>query len=403
MKIVPLTGIHLFDDLIVCTHIYTEDEIKKIISINNSESRNNDNSKSKEYYVDKFIFCTNKTLSYHIGTNESEIVLNKFPKVETFVLFNPRINAYTELYDLKVALTEIYLANRYKNREVETIFKRIMRIYHYFDKYENLVPVNCHIKIGTREVDDNDNDLTIPNHYTNDSYELSIRRPKFIKYDLKINNEIQDEIVKKFHFIAINTPLSKKIRSALRLLYNTLSLNDKESLIITYATIFETLLLERGEDQQRKRVSIRAACLLANGRKKGAKKYLASWIYYFYSYRNRIVHGGVSASELHREDGVAFDHTINIMHNVIIDLIELFVENKYTLNDINKIIKKNKKKDKINNIYIKNKGYISDRLVMYYEDEYDEKVAFDEFLKKYEPELERKIKEKIKEEVAPTN
>ncbi len=29
MKIVPLTGIHLFDDLSVCTHIYTKDEIKK--------------------------------------------------------------------------------------------------------------------------------------------------------------------------------------------------------------------------------------------------------------------------------------------------------------------------------------------------------------------------------------
>nr|WP_279592302.1 HEPN domain-containing protein [Clostridium perfringens] len=278
-----------------------------------------------------------------------------------------------------------------------------MRIYHYFDKYENLVPVNCHIKIGTREVDDNDNDLTIPNHYTNDSYELSVRRPKFIKYDLKINNEIQDEIVKKFQFIAINTPLSRKMRSVLRLLYNTLSLNDKESLIITYSTIFETLLLESREDLQRKKVSIRAACLLANGREKDAKRFLASWIYYFYSYRNKIVHGGMAASELHREEGIIFDHTINIIHNVIVDLIEVFVEEKYNLNDINNIVKKNKKKDKIKDIYTKNKGYISDKRIMYYEDEYDDEVSLKEFMKRHEPELERKIKEKIKDKVALTN
>ena len=434
MKIVPLTGIHLFDDLSVCTHIYTKDEIEKILGINNTEFRsenksklddlsfctyictedeiektlgiNNiskDNNKQKEYYVDKFIFCTKKTLINYIGENESEIVLKKFPGIESFAVFNPRVNAYTEFYDLKVALTEIYLANRYKNREIETIFNRMMRIYHYFDKDDNLVPINCNIKIGTREMDNNDSDLTIPNHYTYDSYELSVRRPEFIKYDLKINNEIQDELIKKFQFIATDTVLSRKMRSVLRMLYNTLSLNDKESLIITYATILETLLLKSKEKDQRKEVSIRAACLLANGRKKEAKKVLASWIYYFYSYRHKIVHGGVSASELHRKDGVIFDNTITIIHNIIVDLIEVIIEKKYTLNDIKNIVEENKEKDQIEDIYKKNNGYISSRVTMYYEDEYDEKVSLREFLKKYEPELERKIEENIKDSVASTN
>ena len=76
---------------------------------------------------------------------------------------------------------------------------------------------------------------------------------------------------------------------------------------------------------------------------------------------------------------------------------------KYTLNDIKNIVEENKEKDQIEDIYKKNNGYISSRVTMYYEDEYDEKVSLREFLKKYEPELERKIEENIKDSVASTN
>ena len=123
----------------------------------------------------------------------------------------------------------------------------------------------------------------------------------------------------------------------------------------------------------------------------------------FLLFRHKIVHGGVSASELHRKDGVIFDNTINIIHNIIVDLIEVIIEKKYTLNDIKNIVEENKEKDQIEDIYKKNKGYISSRVTMYYEDEYDEKVSLREFLKKYEPELERKIEGNIKDSVSSTN
>lgn len=84
-------------------------------------------------------------------------------------------------------------------------------------------------------------------------------------------------------------------------------------------------------------------------------------------------------------------------------MIEVIIEKKYTLNDIKNIVEENKEKDQIEDIYKKNNGYISSRVTMYYEDEYDEKVSLREFLKKYEPELERKIEENIKDSVASTN
>ncbi|MFY8256302.1 hypothetical protein [Clostridium perfringens] len=84
-------------------------------------------------------------------------------------------------------------------------------------------------------------------------------------------------------------------------------------------------------------------------------------------------------------------------------MIEVIIEKKYTLNDIKNIVEENKEKDQIEDIYKKNNGYISSRVTMYYEDEYDEKVSLREFLKEYEPELERKIGEKIKDAVASTN
>lgn len=93
-----------------------------------------------------------------------------------------------------------------------------------------------------------------------------------------------------------------KLKSALYLYYDILDLKINETMTtIIIATIFETLLLSDKESNQRKKVAVRAACLIADGQGHRRIQFIANRIYQFYGYRNALVHDGKNLLEL--DDG----------------------------------------------------------------------------------------------------
>ena len=160
-----------------------------------------------------------------------------------------------------------------------------------------------------------------------------------------------------------------KIHAASYLYFEILNLQKNSNLsVITLSIMFETLLLKKSESNQRKKVSVRAACIVANGQSHQRKQFIANNIYHFYEYRNGIVHDGKNYLQVDEE--YIFDLMLYRMKTIIYCIIKFIVDNQIeTINKVKELVCKNMEADGLENAFdyitIENKDRIcsSDYLV----------------------------------------
>lgn len=355
MKIIPIQGLYIKEPLICPVRAYKLSDFTEV----------SDEKEQDKVYVDNFVFVNRGNLSI-VVKNEIEVrnALTKFKDIETFAVISIRPNKLTEFYDLRVALSIIYIAFRMKVERRTEFFQQINLRYAYFDE-DYITSTRWDVKIGTKSIDENDFDATIPVYYTTDDEPESWRNVIYDTKILRIDMCISDEIKKLYYGIIKRNEMSIKLRYVFNLLYSTLQFNNLDLVIPTYATILETLLLGENEDNQRKKVSVRSACLIKDGDCYKAKEYIANWVFYFYKYRNAIVHDGKNYLELSSEEIVVFDHAISLIQHLIFNIIKIIVNKNITcIKDIIEYVTDNGKTDCLEN----NFDYISENMTMYYEE-----------------------------------
>lgn len=354
MKIIPIKGLSIKEPIICPVRAY---KLSDFVTLDDDHKDNN--------WIDKFIFV-NRDMLPELIENKVDVknALNKFKDIETFVIINIRENSLTEFYDLRVALSIIYISYRMKVERKKDFFNQVSVRFGYFD--ENYIKsTRWDVSIGTKSVDENDFAATIPVYYTIYDEPESWRKAIYESEFLNINTSISDEIDKISAGLIVRNDMSIKLRYVFNLLYSTLRFNNLDLIIPAYATILETLLLGENEDNQRKKVSVRSACLIGDGESYKAKEYISSWVYYFYKYRNAIVHNGKHYLELALEEPVIFDHTLSLIQHLIFNIIKIISNNN--IENVKKIIgyvTKNGKEDNLTN----NFDYINEQLRMYYEE-----------------------------------
>lgn len=362
MKVIPIQGMYIRKNINVVVQAFSEQMLFNML-----EFKGNKKAEKNKCYIDEFTFVDKNNLMSKIkDIHEVNQILNKFEGTQTFAIINTRLNKYEEFYDLKVALSIIYIAQRWKIENKYSFFRQLTVSHGYFTE-NGIESTRWDVSIGEKAVDKNDYDLTIPVYYTIDDMEDSWRNIRYEYKYMRIEEDISDEINKISLCIVKQNKFSNKLRSALYLLFNTLKFENKDLVIIMYATILETLLLSENEDNQRKKVSVRAACLIKDLGKYEEKEYIANWVYYFYKYRNAIVHEGKSFIELQSDDEfIVFNHSLVLIQHLIFNLIKVFVETDInSIEDIRNIVVNNKKNDKLNNGF----DYISEKMNFNYEED----------------------------------
>lgn len=281
---------------------------------------------------------------------------NKFDSndFDSVIIYYSLNNNYEEINYIKIALTSIYLANRLMNENIENessgLFKTLSENF-YRNKKEKIVSISSQIKIGPFPLDKNDFNESINRLYGFNLIEeferhnmylnnYAFRNPKLL---VKNNDDFKSELNCIFNYLD-NNP-NKAIFSALRLYFDTISTNNLESTIINISTIFEVLLLKKDEDNQRKKVSVRAACLLCDNLDLSERKYISELIYQFYKLRNAIVHDGCSYVDLERITGInlLIDSIRNILYFLLKCIIKKDIRN---IEEIKSIVSKNTQEDK---------------------------------------------------------
>lgn len=363
MKVIPIQGLNIKGNIGVVVQVFNERMLIQALGISELGNVNVDN----KYYIDEFTFVDRSNLVSKIkDSKEVEKILIKFKETKTFAIINTRLNKYTEFYDLKVALSIIYIAKRCRT-ESENDFLNILGVNYGYFTSSGIKSTKWHVSIGEKNIDENDFDLTIPVYYTIDDMPESWSIPKHMNESMSVQEDISYEINKISLSIVKSNEISDKLRSSLYLLFNTLKFENIDLVIIMYSTILETLLLAKNEDNQRKKVSIRSACLIKNLGNYQEKEYIASWVYDFYKYRNSIVHDGKSFIELQQGDEfVVFNHSLTLIQHLIFNLIKIFVDMEInSIQHIKSIVENNKEIDKLNNAF----DYISKNITLNYEED----------------------------------
>lgn len=360
MKVIPIQGLKIINNITVVVKVFNDKMLEKILGIKNPKG-------VSHIYIDDITFVNRKNLkSKIVDEQEIENILNKFTGTETFAIMETRFNRYSEFYNLKLALSIIYLAYR-KHNEIPNGLNNEFGLgvkYGYYTG-NGIESTRWSIAIGIKKIDENNYDLTIPTYYTLDEELESWELPKYESNELNIKTDISTEINKISGAIVKINEMANKLKSALYLLYNTLNFNNKDLVIIMYSTILETLLLSSNESNQRKKVSVRLACLLRDMGNIKEKEYIANWIYYFYKYRNAIVHDGKSFIELEQEDISIFNHALSLIQHYIFILLDTIIDNDIkSIEDIINIVKKNIINDKLKNGF----DYITNDRIMFYEE-----------------------------------
>jgi len=361
-KIFPIQGLTLSTPITVPIRSYTNSDLVQLFGLPEKNLYN------KEYvFIDEFTFVSHNQLDKYIQNKHDLDEINiKFPNIETFALIGQRGSQLYEIYDLKVALSIIYFANRLAIESVKDFFKYSLVSYGYYSE-SGINSCYWDVKIGSIPITQNDFDGTIETLYLDDNEPESWKKPVYIKNNLIINADIQKYVNMLSIKLLGRDEMSLKLRSALKFIYDTFPYHNVDSNIITYSTVLETLLLKENESgTQRKQVSVRAACLIADKQNYEAKKYISNWIFYFYNYRNKIVHGGKSYLEFHAEEPVIFRHATSLITHIIFALIkEVLINNIKSISCIKEIVQINGTKDNLNN----NFNYIQENdLQLYYEE-----------------------------------
>lgn len=183
-----------------------------------------------------------------------------------------------------------------------------------------------------------------------DEYEVQYN-PSFICKKLDVNQAMVEKYEDIFELIYSGKETYRKIQAVSYLYFDILNLYRNSNLsVMTMATILETLLLKKNESNQRKKASVRAACIVADNMAVKRKNYVANGVYVFYEYRNGIVHDGKSYMAFTSE--YAFDNLMSKIKNLIFCIIRFYIDNKIeTIDELKQIVQKNVTKDHLNNAF----------------------------------------------------
>lgn len=110
-------------------------------------------------------------------------------------------------------------------------------------------------------------------------------------------------------------------------------------------------------------MSVRAACLIADGEKIEKKRFLATQIYMFYPYRNGFVHDGKSILDF---DWGSYQSSYQAIKHVIYYCIKnILYRNIQCTKEITAIVEKNAKQDGLKNAF----DYIDEKVNYFYYNE----------------------------------
>lgn len=275
-----------------------------------------------------------------------EYILNQeeIYECDTVAIIHSLNHTSIEVNLVKTAISILYFANR-MNLSREYIskcecFGESESSYHYFKNYEidgfytsdGIESCNWFVKIGKKSFDSDDFDRFMTSGYGTSLDGEYQRKARFnnrldrTKY-IQVTKELVDNICRITAKLEKNDEISKKLFSAFKLYLEILCgfLNTNHS-IADMCTIFEVLLLKSDEDNQRKKVAVRAACLIADKMYFNKKRFIANQIYYFYKYRNKLIHDGDDSFVMDAQQEIIFNRIFSSMKTVIYSVISKLIE-----------------------------------------------------------------------------
>ena len=229
-------------------------------------------------------------------------------KSDMIVAYQSLANNSQEIYYIKVFFSALYFSNRMtieserkhmfleevKERYmpfilkaekqsnliddiIEDIEKHYQKIANPFTKnlsldgfwsIDSIIRDSWYIKLGESEMSSDDFERYLTRGYGDDLLDSYDKRFIFVPHTTYIYvNASTKEYVKRINeLICSESYFGHKIKSVMRLYYEVFQIHCNTNMtIITLSTILETLLLGKDEDNQRKKVSVRAACIIFDG------------------------------------------------------------------------------------------------------------------------------------------
>lgn len=216
-------------------------------------------------------------------------------------------------------------------------------------------PTFWYVKLGQTAPTNDDYDMWLSRIYGTNQQDAFLKRDGLEKRDKLLGTvEIDEPFCNVLHKIQERIHqkdlYSSKLLSVFSIYYSVLrNFSNSEQECISFCTILETLLLGKDECNQRKKVSVRAACLIADGEKVEKKKFLATQIYMFYPYRNGFVHDGKSILDF---DWGSYQILYQAIKHVIYYCIKnILYRNIRCTKEITAIVEKNAKQDGLENAF----------------------------------------------------
>lgn len=210
-------------------------------------------------------------------------------------------------------------------------------------------PAFWYVKLGQTAPTNDDYDMWLSRIYGTNQQDAFLKRDGLEKRDKLLGTvEIDEPFCNVLHKIQERIHqkdlYASKLLSVFSIYYSVLrNFSNSEQACISFCTILETLLLGKDEDKQRKKVSVRAACLIADGEKVEKKKFLATQIYMFYPYRNGFVHDGKSILDF---DWGSYQISYQAIKHVIYYCIKnILYRGIQCTKEIRVIVEKNAKQD----------------------------------------------------------
>lgn len=287
-------------------------------------------------------------------------------------------NNTVEIQIIKMGISVIYFATRLVSSERchNMFFKNnphpsVRRYHDYFANYEIdgywdiefIQNASWYVNIGKNPLQNDSFERWATRIYGNklgDSFE---RRDGFHRRDrtviIEVDYELHNWIKKILYKVNKNDIYSLKLQTSLRLYYEILcNFKNPDYTVILYCTIFETILLNKAESNQRKKVATRSACIVCDKLEIKHKKFVANQVYFFYKYRNNIIHDGLGLMDF--EDEVLFNSVLNGMKSIIFTLVKAIIVNDFVSpQDVKEMVIKNQKIDKKSNAF----DYIDHELI----------------------------------------
>lgn len=216
-------------------------------------------------------------------------------------------------------------------------------------------PAFWYVKLGQTAPTNDDYDMWLSRIYGTNQQDAFSKRDGIEKRDMLLGTvEIDETFCNVLHKIQERIHqkdlYASKLFSVFSIYYSVLrNFSNSEQEGISFCTILETLLLGKDEDKQRKKVSVRAACLIADGEKLEKKRFLATQIYMFYPYRNGFVHDGKSILDF---DWGSYQILYQAIKHVIYYCIKnILYRNIQCTKEITAIVEKNVKQDGLGNAF----------------------------------------------------